>query len=324
MTTEEAKKYLLDHLDVSPQRVTVAKSYILKQFNKMSLSQAVSSLVEGFLESMEVRKPAQIHLTLDTKTGLSQAVEYFSWQIYAREAIWGLMSEALLVPDSSHMVPADVQIGFTTVIQGSGSSGSIRLDEVSIQLPQNVRMPISALGGKRQLLTDGDLFLHEMNIPSLDEEVEESLREAVKCFRHELFTACLTMLAKASEGAWTKLGLSLLKIMPNQTPKQVDRISKIDKIMTDPFFGVAKRINEVIGLYSQQDLFGTLSEKSGIKLDDLRNSVIWADAVRESRNSVHYGVKPALPNSHEKVAALLIGAVPHIKILYALISACEN
>jgi hypothetical protein len=57
---------------------------------------------------------------------------------------------------------------------------------------------------------------------------------------------------------------------------------------------------------------------SGVGLQDLRNAVLWADAVRESRNSVHYGVNPCLPNTYEKVAALLIGAVPHLRLLDAI------
>ena len=51
--------------------------------------------------------------------------------------------------------------------------------------------------------------------------------------------------------------------------------------------------------------------------------MIWGDAVRESRNSIHYGVNPAMSNTYEKVAALLIGAVPHLKLVYRLRAAAE-
>ena len=57
-----------------------------------------------------------------------------------------------------------------------------------------------------------------------------------------------------------------------------------------------------------------------MKIQDLRNAVIWADAVRESRNSVHYGVKPEMPNTYEKLAALLIGSVPHLRLIYRIYS----
>jgi len=61
-----------------------------------------------------------------------------------------------------------------------------------------------------------------------------------------------------------------------------------------------------------------------VTLQDLRNSVIWADAVRDSRNSVHYGATPAMPNSYEKVAALLISAVPYLRILYRIHDAVDT
>ena len=38
--------------------------------------------------------------------------------------------------------------------------------------------------------------------------------------------------------------------------------------------------------------------------------------VRESRNEVHFEAFPPLPNSADKAAALLIGAVTHLRILY--------
>ncbi len=315
MTDSEAKKKLLDNVEVTPQKIIVAKSYFLKQFNKISLSQETFKLIDNFLLSVEAKKPAEIHLKLDTQAGLSQAAEYLSWRLAACEAVWNLISNNLLVPDSEHMYKDKVSISCTT----GGYKSGIAFEEFSIYLPDRIRLCLSGLDAASQILTDSDLFLKEMKIPNMDKEVEESLREAVKCFRHELFTACLTMLGRASEGVWIKLGLSLTKIPGDSKKKE-----RINNLMTDPFFGIAKKINEILKLCEDKDLFALASGKSGIKLQDLRNCVIWADAVRESRNSVHYGVEPALPNSYEKVAPLLIGAAPHFKVLYTLIKGCED
>jgi hypothetical protein len=175
--------------------------------------------------------------------------------------------------------------------------------------------------GINQPLSDPDLYLHELAIENLHKEVEQSLRESVKCFKHELYLGCLALLGKASEGAWIELGLSLAKAVPDGAGIDGSRYAAT---FEDPFVGVGKKIKEVLNLYDRKDVFGPIYTASGYKINDLRNAVVWADAVRESRNSVHYGVHPSMSNSYEKVAALLIGAVPHLKILYAIIGAVHK
>jgi hypothetical protein len=80
----------------------------------------------------------------------------------------------------------------------------------------------------------------------------------------------------------------------------------------------------VVKLYERQDIFGGIASRAEIRPQGLRNAVVWADAVRDSRNTVHYGVQPAMRNSYEKVGALLIGAVAHLRILYLVIQAAEE
>jgi len=175
--------------------------------------------------------------------------------------------------------------------------------------------------GINQPLSDPDLNLHELAIENLHEDIEESPRESVKCFKHDLCLGSLALLGKASEGAWIELGLSLAKAVPDGASINA---SKYVSIFEDPFVGVGKKIMEVLKLYERKDVFGPIYKGSGYGIRDLRNAVIWADAVRESRNSVDYGVEPSMSNSYEKVAALLIGAVPHLKILYAVIGSAEK
>ena len=56
----------------------------------------------------------------------------------------------------------------------------------------------------------------------------------------------------------------------------------------------------------------------GVSLPALRQVAIWADQVRESRNILHYQIEPVLPNTYEKVATLLLGAAPYLKVIYAV------
>ena len=82
--------------------------------------------------------------------------------------------------------------------------------------------------------------------------------------------------------------------------------------------GVGKKIDDVISLYEHQDLFQSVAQRSGVKLQELRAIAIWSDVVRDSRNTIHFGVEPSVANTYEKVAALLIGAVPNLRVLYHL------
>lgn len=132
---------------------------------------------------------------------------------------------------------------------------------------------------------------------------------------------CLALLGKASEGAWIELELSLANAVPESGT--IDA-KKYVSILEDPFVGIGKKIMEVLKLYERKGVFEPIYKGSGYGIKDLRNAVVWADAVRESRNSVHYGVEPFMSNSYEKVAALLIGAVPHFKMLYTINSAAKT
>lgn len=319
MRPDEALEKLKQNIIVTRQRVTIAKAFILKNFEENA-----SSLINHFLREMEARMPSQvvIHQTVDTDTTLSQAAEAISWKLAACEAIWGLIATGLVIPGDSDLSEQLQTLSWTTVTPGSGGQSSgWQLEDLSLPVPRRILLPRSSQNQMDQPLSDPDLFLHTVDIPNLSEEVNEALREAVRCFRHDLYLASLTMLGKASEGAWMELGFSLLKAIPPDGPVNIEKIrSKIEA----PFISIAKKIVEIVKLYERKDLLESIQKGSGVTLQDLRNSMIWSDAVRESRNSVHYGVKPSMPNKYEKVAALLIGAVPHLRLLYSIMSTVDS
>ena len=205
---------------------------------------------------------------------------------------------------------------WTTVVPGSGGqSGGWTFGEFSLHVPPHVELAPSHLHSTCQPLSDADLFLAELDVPDLAPEIETSLREAVRCFRHELYLACLAMLGRASEGAWIEVGCALAPLI---TKRSGFDHKKVQDRFLNPFVGIGKKILDVLKLYEDAGLPKDVRESSNVRAQDLRNAVIWADAVRESRNSIHYGAVPAMSNCYEKVAALLMGAVPHYKLLYAV------
>jgi len=319
MNESEARKLVLDRTVVTPQRVVVAKAIVLNACQKTSSS---DDLVAAVLQANGVAIPKQIviHPSVDPVPALMAAGDALSWSLAAREAIWSLVHGGYLIPmaDPHGRAPS---IGWTTVIPGSGGhSSGWTFEELTIPVPSQVRRAPSSTGSNDQFLAEPDLYLHTLGIPNMHAEVASAFQEAVKCFRHELFTAALTMLGKASEGAWLELGASLLAYVPSN---QQSIFSKQRAVLEDPMMGTFRKMEAVLTVFDRQDIFGPISVLSGIKPKELRTVVVWGDSVRDSRNTIHFGVSPATPNTYEKVAALLIGAAPNVKILYRVKEAAD-
>jgi len=317
MNQQDVSKQLASRVRVTRQQVVIAKGHIINNFNPNP-----RLLIQGLLKAVEAPSAEKltIHLTVETEANINAVVEVFSWTLAGCEAIWGLIGAGLLIPIDSNLTSVLPNVGYSTVVQGSGTSGGVDISQFCAPVPNSLMLAPSVLYEERQVLSDPDLFLHAMEVQGMHKGVEDSLREAVRCFRYDLFLASLAMLGRASEGAWIELGLKLCAIAPPASPMN---IAKVKDEIEDPFVGIGKKIVKVVQLYQRSDIFGDLHVASGVKASDLQNVAVWADAVRDSRNSIHYGATSALTNTYEKVAALLIGAVPHLKLLYRILAAAK-
>jgi hypothetical protein len=128
------------------------------------------------------------------------------------------------------------------------------------------------------------------------------------------------MMGKASEGAWLELGISLINKVP---PEELKSVGKQRATLEDSQAGTMKKIQAVLTLYDRSDIFNTLAASSGIRRQELAFASDWSDLVRDSRNTIHFGVSPATPNTYEKVAALLLGVAPHMRVLYTVKTAAD-
>jgi len=319
MNESEAKKLIIERTVVTPQKVVFAKAIVLSACKETKSS---DDLIAAVLEANGVAMPKQvvIHPSVDSMPALAAAGDALSWSLAAKEAIWSLIHGGYLIPmaDAGGSAPS---IGWTTVIPGSGGhSSGWTFEELTLPVPNRVRRAPSSIGSNDQFLGEPDLYLHTLGIPNMHAEVASAFRQAVKCFRHELFTAALTMLGKASEGAWLELGASLLAYVSND---QQSIFSKQRTVLEDPMMGKYRKIEAVLTVFDRQDIFSPLTVLSGIKPRELRTVAVWSDAVRDSRNTIHFGVSPATPNTYEKVAALLIGTAPNVRILYRIKEAAD-
>lgn len=315
MNREEISKLICDKVSVTPQLVVVAKMIILSTVKTENDSDKIIAKV---LKTNGVAMPETvvIHSAVDPLPMIIAASESMSWSLAAAEAIWSLVHHGFLVPMAQPQNHASPSLGWTTIFEGgSGESSSWTFEKFFLPYPACVKLAPSLEGASDQFLSEPDLYLGTMSIQNMHREVSEAFREAVKCFRHELYTAAITMLGKASEGAWLELGSSLIAAVP-RAQEQKFRKQKVQ--LENPMEGTFKKIKAVITVYEHQDVFDTIARASGIRLEELRSVGIWSDAVRDSRNTIHFGVQPSIPNTYEKVSALLIGAVPHIRVLYRL------
>jgi len=72
------------------------------------------------------------------------------------------------------------------------------------------------------------------------------------------------------------------------------------------------------------DSFDEIAKKSDIPPNELENILVWSDILRDARNAIHFGVKPAFPNNYEKTATMLLGASKNIPKIYHIKNICDE
>lgn len=75
-------------------------------------------------------------------------------------------------------------------------------------------------------------------------------------------------------------------------------------------------LTATIARYTHAAYFDVV-KASGVSHADLRGAMVWTEALREARNAVHHGTAAPPPATWETTAALLMGAVPNLRLLWA-------
>ncbi len=320
MNPTEAYQQLLRRIQVTPQRVTIAKAIVLEHAaGDPDALQLISHVLAA--NQAAIPRPLVLHESVDSLAMICRAAEATSWRVAAIEGIWSLIHSGHLIQLAGEIYPT-AAIDWTTNAPGvgSGMSAGWQLEQFVMPVPQRVRVAPSKVNEGREFLSEPDLYLSTLGVPTMHPEVDLAFKEAVRCFRMELFTAALAMLGRASEGAWLELGAALLRALPvarrGNYAKQVQDLES-------PMVGVQKKILAVLTMYGHREDFEAIERTSGVRLQELRDVSVWSDAVRDSRNTIHFGVSPATPNTYEKLAALLIGAVPGVRTIYRVKNAAD-
>lgn len=319
MDESTARAQICAKVAVSSTKVAIAKAIVARSVGSVAGGQ---QLVDEVLKANDLAPPAMfvLHSSVDQLQQIKAAAEWLSWQMAAAEALWSLLHSGHFLYGATNSVQAlKVGLGWTTVAPGggSGSSSGWSFDEFAVPIPASIRVRPSAAGVAASPLMDPDVYLHTMSIDNMDADVRSALAEAVRCFRFELYTAAVAMLGKASEGAWMELGRSMLaRCLEAAFKKQ-----RAD--LDNPMIGTVKKIETIVQMFEHKEFFEEAGKASGVSLQQLRHTALWSDSVRDSRNTIHFEVEAATPNTYDKVANLLMCAVQSLRRLYGLKAAVD-
>jgi|SRR5579871_1196824 len=310
MQLDEAERIITENVVITRQKVAVMKALILGQ-----------GTLELALKSLGAMKPATILIQPDVEPMLSlrRASEWISYSLAGCEALWGLVHAGVLIQLTSDLTIFDPAISCTIARGNGGWSGGLRLERFQSAYPSRVIR--SWVSDRDQVLADADLYLQRLSLPMIHHEVEDALRDSVRCFRAELFVPSVVMLGKASEGAWIELGVALAEFVGASDPK----IKKWADGLTGPEIGFAKKLRDIVIFYeTRQTTLKPVAQQAGTTLEDLRTAMLWSDTLRDARNAIHHRVSTSTDASYEMVVTLLLAAVPHLQTIYSLYRAVHE
>ena len=309
MTEDEAEQWIRSNVAVTRMDVTLAKTFILANHRS-----SVDTTIADFLKHADAVMPQQVivHPSVDTLSAIRTVARSISLRLAAIEAFWELISSASLMPASTRLYGGTISVDYTTVMPGSGGrSGGWTFGEFDLKVFDICLRPHSPKAALP--LTDGDLFVAKLGIKELHPEIDQAVREALRCFKHELYEACLAMLGKAGEGAWVESGVALADFLCTVHPV---RGKKLRDDLLSPVNGIARKVPLITKSYENVEVFGAVHTASGVKPGQLMEVVVWTDVLRDARNVVHFRAVPAMANTYDKVAILIISSVSSLRTLY--------
>ena len=314
LTHAELQQRIDDRVSVTRQLVVATKSLVLGHFDPDP-----QYIVRDVLNSQSIYwhepngQPVLV-VEQDPDSAIDRIAKHVSWKAATCQAVAELVANGILFisePGNWRQVKP-VHIRYTLAVGPSSSVGnSLDFTRFFLPLPEKLREPITSTCRSADTLSDPDLYITALDIAGMDGNVKEAVMEASACFRQELYTPCLVMLGKASEGAWIECGLALLEALEKADGNSHDK--ERDTLLGQR--GVMEKAAQVLDLFKHQQL-QNIRQTSSVRKTDMEYIAVWSDAVRNSRNVLHYGVAPSLPNGYEKTAALLISAVTHLRPLY--------
>jgi hypothetical protein len=244
---------------------------------------------------------------MDLAEQYRSAAEFWAHRLAVAQAVQELVADGTLVGSLNRSAEHPNQ-AFTTVV---GNSGGWDFQEFEVTFPDRVwRSPFSSAldpHGHPHLA----FYAIRNSVQGADSEVQEAIEDALACFRKGLYLPAVVMLGKAAEGAWKEaLAIAAVRLEPS-------RRKQLQRTIEDPRSGFADIIKRGRDTLTNVDLRPFLAT-AAVRHDALDSVVIWSEELRKARNTVHFGVKPLVPNDFAKAAVLFVAGADHLGLLYRL------
>jgi len=320
MNEQSIQHHVYNRAAVTYQRISTMKGLLLQHFPKAGSNTPsrtnTDDLIRQSLQQVNMKRPGSILIEQGSNTVdvLDDIADYLAWELSAIEAIHHLIGACVLFPIGGNQTN---QTTFSLLQKHGGGSSSSCVEFLALQSPNYPNQLMrSHCGSDGYLLSDPDLFLNCLLPWVPNQAVSEALKEAIRCFRAELYMASVVMLGKASEGVWIELGKSLIDSLPE--PKRMKK-AKDRSTLDNPIDGFGRKLKLIVNMVETgQTEFSQLIKYAEVSLDEFRLANQWSDLLRDTRNVVHYGNEPHLAHNHENVATLLLSGSKHLKALLAL------
>ncbi len=313
MREQQFKEAVLQYVVVSNPLILLAKQFLVSQIDEVT---DTKNLLEIFTSMHGKSNPGTISFyDSPTHEQIKQTAQYISYGLAYCEAVWSLIHSGYYYGSLDRHYHFRPDIKYTHLQHNGSSNLSIIFDNASLLIPHILVIQFSKRkkDGPEFVLFNPEIYANEIG-SNIHKDVHEALEDSISCFRQELYRPAVTLLGKAVEGAWVELGISLYNYADDQikgAEKQKEKLKNESNFMN--------RIQHVISLYeSRQDIFIEVIKQTGVKPHQLKEIYFWSDVVRDSRNAIHYGIHPKIPNTYEKTAVLLMSASSHLKTLYHL------
>ena len=299
------KKQIMDEVKVERSKLTYAKSYVLKHimFGFTPSEKNISNTTEVIKKLLEDVDASVVNNKVwdNDPYSISKAAKYISWSLAGAEAIWELLNNNyfIIVPERSYW-DQSFNLKFFT---NNRTPERITFDEFTIDIPRVVIPRPSGINKSDQPISDPDLYLKELNIKNLNKEVEKALREAISCFKNELYLGCLVMLVRAMEGVWMEFGRALIK---------GDEHNSLNEIIDNENVDINKKVKRISDLY--------VNKYEG----DLYHINMWTNNLRAFRNSIHMGVEPSMSICYETISTLILATKINIENIYLIINKIQE
>ena len=308
--SEEA---IRDLVEVSRPHLLHAKRWLMDHVGHEYHGSSVDGLLAAYVSDQGL---GDLHVEYDLEPDedqLRRVADSISHRLAFSYGLWELIHAGALIQGHGAVESKEVSVGYKH--QHGGASW--KFPELRHSLPPAV-LPLAG-GYGRTPLTDGDLFLDSLGVDDLHPGVTEALREAVRCYRHDLLTATLAMLMAAAEGVWVGLARVLVEALPGHS-----KVQKLKKLVEGDFVSIARRVNQVAEVLQDKNLAGELLVSAGVRTHAVHDATDWTHRVRDSRNVLHWDYDPEMPNTHEKVSLLMLGTAPALRTLSRIHQAAEK